>query len=407
MVGTMKLCLLFPIILLSTITVTTARTPTESKSTLLPTLGQSQEMTCRFSYFAGLKLFWFKGNELVSNTLDGRVTITDDVVKGSENTFFLSVLSIRNVEKSDYDEYHCMLAANVNDDMTLKMEQGALVSIFTLIDPRTQNVHGEYEKGHEREGSGHTFVYLAGMSSRWVVDKLEKAVDNEIVDTVRGQMRNLMSAASEQWAKSAGSEATKEGAKTVFQETVKNTLREGAKEGAKKVVQEGSKTVIKETAKEGAKHVAKEGAAKFVLEAATSGIGASVLQGTTVFASETTKTIVNQGGASFAKKIIRSQGPVGIGLTLVEETYNFVNHRSESQEKLEKGEISETEYNLELAGHAAKGVATGSAVLVGSTIGQALIPVPIVGGVIGAMGGKAVVWMGEKVLTENEEESEL
>eukprot|EP00058_Branchiostoma_floridae_P017514 XP_002603002.1 hypothetical protein BRAFLDRAFT_123976 [Branchiostoma floridae] len=328
----------------------------ESKSTLLPTLGQSQEMTCRFSHFAGLKLFWFKGNELVSNTLDGRVTITDDVVKGSENTFFLSVLSIRNVEKSDYDEYHCMLAANVNDDMTLKMEQGALVSIFTLIDPRTQN---------EREGSGHTFMYLAG------------------------------------------SEATKEGAKAVFKETVKNTLREGAKEGAKKVVQEGSKTVIKETAREGAKQVAKEGAVEFVLEAATSGIGASVVQGTTVFASETTKTIVNQGGTSFAKNIITTQGPVGIGLTLAEEAYNFVNHRSESQEKLEKGEISETEYNLELAGHAAKGVATGSAVLVGSTIGQALIPVPIVGGVIGAMGGKAVVWMGEQVLTENEEESEL
>ncbi|XP_035658769.1 uncharacterized protein LOC118403973 [Branchiostoma floridae] len=398
MVGTMKLCLLFPIILLSTITVTTARTPTESKSTLLPTLGQSQEMTCRFSHFAGLKLFWFKGNELVSNTLDGRVTITDDVVKGSENTFFLSVLSIRNVEKSDYDEYHCMLAANVNDDMTLKMEQGALVSIFTLIDPRTQN---------EREGSGHTFMYLAGMYSAWVVDKLQKAVDNEIVDSVRGQMKNLMSAASEQWAKSAGSEATKEGAKAVFKETVKNTLREGAKEGAKKVVQEGSKTVIKETAREGAKQVAKEGAVEFVLEAATSGIGASVVQGTTVFASETTKTIVNQGGTSFAKNIITTQGPVGIGLTLAEEAYNFVNHRSESQEKLEKGEISETEYNLELAGHAAKGVATGSAVLVGSTIGQALIPVPIVGGVIGAMGGKAVVWMGEQVLTENEEESEL
>ncbi|XP_019616529.1 PREDICTED: uncharacterized protein LOC109464046 [Branchiostoma belcheri] len=102
----------------------------------------------------GLKILWFKDNEQVSvsNTSDGRITITEDVVNVPDNishlcfpscpsfpkstSHFISILSIRNVEKSDYGVYNCKLV--INNDADLKMDKKAhtySIDSFTLKGP--------------------------------------------------------------------------------------------------------------------------------------------------------------------------------------------------------------------------------------------------------------------------------
>ncbi|XP_035658100.1 uncharacterized protein LOC118403484 [Branchiostoma floridae] len=108
-----------------------------------PPLGQSQELRCAYPYSqphgwnhdlgVGLELLWFKDNDLmkgskVSNTSDGRITITEDVVNVPDNIrhlcsrqldqetkktkSFRSILSIHNIEHSDYGVYNCHLVIN-------------------------------------------------------------------------------------------------------------------------------------------------------------------------------------------------------------------------------------------------------------------------------------------------------
>ncbi|XP_078661471.1 uncharacterized protein LOC144905610 [Branchiostoma floridae x Branchiostoma belcheri] len=119
----------------------------------LSLLGQNQDLRCHHPQLLlehlGLKILWFKENEQVSNTSDGRITITEDVVNVPDNrshlclagfpkntSLFLSILSIRNIEKSDYGVYNCKLVTN--NDAALKIEKEAhaySIYSFTLNGP--------------------------------------------------------------------------------------------------------------------------------------------------------------------------------------------------------------------------------------------------------------------------------
>ncbi|XP_035660583.1 uncharacterized protein LOC118405280 [Branchiostoma floridae] len=168
-----------------------------------------------------------------------------------------------------------------------------------------------------------------------------------------------------------------EGAKTVIKDTAKTALNEGAKslvdQGAKQVAREGGKTAMKETSKtavkESARSVAREGS----------------------------RQVAKSGGKSLCKKIIDSQGKIGIVITGAVEVYDLYNRTCESKEKLDNGEISQGKFEKQVVTHVVKGVASGAATLVGGTLGQTLIPIPVLGGMIGGMAGKAAVmvrWVG-------------
>ncbi|XP_035661692.1 uncharacterized protein LOC118405946 [Branchiostoma floridae] len=167
----------------------------------------------------------------------------------------------------------------------------------------------------------------------------------------------------------------KEGAKSVTKDTAKTALNEGAKsvagEGAKQAAREGGKTVIKETAKKAVKEGVRSAAREGAMQAAKS------------------------GGKSLGKKIMECQGKIGIGLTMAVETYDLYNRTRESKKKRDNGEISQNDFEKQVATHAVKGVVKGAVSLVGSTLGQTLIPIPFVGGMVGGMAGKGAVRVGE------------
>ncbi|XP_078581393.1 uncharacterized protein LOC144864875 [Branchiostoma floridae x Branchiostoma japonicum] len=122
-----------------------------------PVLGQSQELRCDFPDLqspvwnhdlgVGVKLLWFKDNEQVSNTSDGRITITEDVVNVPDNIShlclswfpksFLSILSIHNIEESDYGVYNCYLVINNEYESTsvLPLPREGAIHLTTLKGP--------------------------------------------------------------------------------------------------------------------------------------------------------------------------------------------------------------------------------------------------------------------------------
>ncbi|CAH1249682.1 Hypp8661 [Branchiostoma lanceolatum] len=175
-----------------------------------------------------------------------------------------------------------------------------------------------------------------------------------------------------------GKQVARDGSKAVIKNTAKTAINEGtsrlASEGTKSLVRDGSKAA----AKTGTSRVAREGAKSLVRNGG--------------------KAAAKSGGKSFGNRIMENQGAVGIGITAAVETYDFFKRANESVKKLDDGEITRSEYQKEIATHAVKGVASGTATVVGSTLGQTLIPIPVLGGMVGAMAGKGVVWLGGQVL---------
>ncbi|XP_019613679.1 PREDICTED: uncharacterized protein LOC109461730 [Branchiostoma belcheri] len=226
---------------------------------------------------------------------------------------------------------------------------------------------------------------------RQVFAKSHAMLDPALVDVFQ---HTLVKESSKQLAEEGGKTVMKEGAKSVAKEGAKqvaseggkNVVKEGAKsvakEGTKQVVGEGAKTATKTAAKESTKTTAKESAKTAAKESAKTA------------AKEGTKAAAKSGGKSFGKKIIENQGKIGIALTVAEESYYFLSRTSESVDKLKNGMISGREFVAEVATHAVKGVASGTATVVGATLGQTLIPIPVVGSAIGAMIGKGVVGLG-------------
>ncbi|KAI8497803.1 hypothetical protein Bbelb_244550 [Branchiostoma belcheri] len=209
----------------------------------------------------------------------------------------------------------------------------------------------------------------------------------------------------------------REGAETA----VKNTavVKQGTKSvvinGANQILRQGCKTAVKKTAKsavkQGAKSVAKKGAkqgmwqgmgqgtctCKYAVRNTAKSAAKESAKGTM---KEGTKAAAKSGGKSFGKEIMENQGALGIGLTVAEEGFCFLSRTSESVGKLNNGKITGSECVKQVATHAVKGVANGTATVVGGTVGQMLFPVPVLGGMIGSMAGKALVWLGGEALAE-------
>eukprot|EP00058_Branchiostoma_floridae_P017515 XP_002603003.1 hypothetical protein BRAFLDRAFT_84738 [Branchiostoma floridae] len=120
----------------------------------VPVIGQSQELKCHSLHDIlppKSKLLWFKdGNQVpITNTSDGRVTVSERVVQVPENVSHLyrrsqgakllsSVLSIRNVEKADHGRYKCYVFPD--NDSTSKMAKRTHefpVCSYTLYYPDT------------------------------------------------------------------------------------------------------------------------------------------------------------------------------------------------------------------------------------------------------------------------------
>ncbi|KAI8497859.1 hypothetical protein Bbelb_245110 [Branchiostoma belcheri] len=235
-----------------------------------------------------------------------------------------------------------------------------------------------------------TGIYESLQSQEFMKKRVVEGAKQASIEMIKAVEKDGVKQVAREGAKAAAKNTAqtvvKEGAKSVAKNGVKQGMWQGtkttfryaavAKNGANQVVRQGCKTAVRDTAKTAAKESAKTAA------------------------KEGTKAAAKSGGKSFGKEIMENQGAVGIGLTVAMEGYEFWNRWSESEKKRDNGQISQTEYEKEMATHAVKGVANGTATVVGATVGQTLIPIPFVGGMIGAMAGKAAVWLGGEALAE-------
>lgn len=106
------------------------------------------------------------------------------------------------------------------------------------------------------------------------------------------------------------------------------------------------------------------------------------------------RTALNIGAKGLGSTALKATGAIG-GVAM--GAYEGWSDWQNANKRLEAGEITEREANVEKSGAVGKGTGTATGAIAGAIAGQALIPIPVVGALIGgAVGGWLGGWLGEE-----------
>ena len=222
------------------------------------------------------------------------------------------------------------------------------------------------------------------LASKEVVGQTVSTVGKEAVKTgVRMASKEIVT----QSVSSAGQEVVKTGVRMASKEIVTQSVSSAGQEVVKTGVRMASKEIVTQSVSSAGQEVVKTGirtVTKEVLEETVSTGGKEVVKtASSVTTTTTTKEVLTQS----TTKSVSNSAALGVACGALFEGISTVYDIRRAHEDMKKGNMTRKEFDITACKRVVTGFGSFGGSTLGMAVGQAAIPIPFVGGLIGSVLG--------------------